>query len=50
MATNHMSLLHTPTFWDPDKAYRDYAPDTEGAMLEGRAFGRKHGLKSPRTS
>ncbi|MBI2030967.1 hypothetical protein HYT05_05070 [Candidatus Kaiserbacteria bacterium] len=42
---DHMPLRHMPGFWDPEKAYRDYSPDIEGAYAEGIAYARKHDVE-----
>lgn len=35
---DHVSLIKTPDFWDPEKAYQNYSPDLEGAKKEGAAL------------
>ena len=43
---DHAPLLHTPSFWDPRKAYADYSPDIEAAFHEGFAFAQANGLRT----
>ena len=44
----HVPLVHTPDFWEPEKAYRKYAPDLIGPYHEGIAYARKNGLVTAR--
>lgn len=46
VVADHGSLIHTPAFWDPRKAYIDYVPDLEAAYREGVAYKLAHNLES----
>jgi hypothetical protein len=43
---SHASLLYTPDFWDPRKAYVTYEPDIEGATIEGLNYRRDNNHRS----
>lgn len=40
----HAPLVYTPAFFTPEKAYRNFIPDVEGAYDEGVKYAKKHGL------
>jgi nicotinamidase-related amidase len=42
----HAPLVHTPSFFRPEKAYMWYKPDIEGAYREGVEYARAHKLRS----
>src|SRR3979411_2641790 len=45
--TDHPSLIWTPSFWDPRKAYLSgWEPDLEAALVEGMEYRQRNQLRS----